>query len=50
MIKNKFKCKHVIAINSASSGILAGLIALGAKPGDEILTPSNTYVSLKYNV
>lgn len=45
IIKNKFKCKHVIATNSASSGIFAGLIALGAKPGDEILTPSNTYVS-----
>lgn len=45
MIKEKFKCRNVIATNSATSGIIAGLLSLGAKQGDEILTPSNTYVS-----
>ena len=44
-IKKKFKIKNAIAVNSCTSGIAAALIALGAKKGDEILTPSNTFIS-----
>ncbi len=44
-IKNKIKTKNVIAVNSATSGIFISLIALGAKKGDEVITPSNTYIS-----
>ncbi len=44
-IMQKIKVKHVISVNSATSGIFITLIALGAKKGDEIITPSNTYIS-----
>lgn len=45
LIKKKIKTKYVVAVNSCTSGIAASLIALGAKKGDEVLTPSNTFVS-----
>ena len=45
LIKKKIKTKHVIAVNSATSGIFISLVALGAKKGDEVITPSNTYIS-----
>jgi dTDP-4-amino-4,6-dideoxygalactose transaminase len=45
IIKRKILTKNVIAINSATSGIFITLVALGAKVGDEVITPSNTYIS-----
>jgi dTDP-4-amino-4,6-dideoxygalactose transaminase len=45
IIKKKLKAKYAIAVNSCTSGIAASLTALGAKRGDEVLTPSNTFVS-----
>lgn len=45
LIKKKIKTKYVIAVNSCTSGIAASLAALGAKRGDEVLTPSNTFIS-----
>ncbi len=45
IIKNKINSKNIIAVNSATSGIFASLLALGAKKGDEVITPSNTYIS-----
>ncbi len=45
LIKKKIKTKHVVAVNSATSGIFISLVALGAKKGDEVITPSNTYIS-----
>ena len=45
IIKKKIKTKNVIAVNSATSGIFITLIALGAQRGDEVITPSNTYIS-----
>ena len=45
IIKKKIKTKNVIAVNSCTSGIMASLIALGAKKGDEILTTANTFIS-----
>ena len=45
IIKKKIKTKNVIAVNSATSGIFITLVALGAKKGDEVITPSNTYIS-----
>ena len=43
-VKKKIKTKHAIAVNSCTSGIIAALIAKGAKPGDEVVTPSNTFI------
>ena len=45
LIKKKLGVKHVVAVNSCTSGIAACLVALGAKKGDEVLTPSNTFIS-----
>ena len=45
VIKKKIQTKNVIAVNSATSGIFITLVALGAKRGDEVITPSNTYIS-----
>ena len=45
IIEKKIKTKNTIAVNSATSGIFITLVALGAKKGDEVITPSNTYIS-----
>lgn len=45
LVKKKIKAKYAIAVNSCTSGIAACLSALGAKRGDEVLTPSNTFIS-----
>lgn len=38
-------CKHAVAIASATSGMHLALLALGIGPGDEVITPSQTWVS-----
>ena len=45
LIKKKINVKNVIAVNSGTIGIFTCLVALGAKKNDEVITPSNTYVS-----
>lgn len=38
-------CKHAIAVASATAGMHVVLAALGIGPGDEVITPSQTWVS-----
>ncbi|WP_108649008.1 UDP-4-amino-4-deoxy-L-arabinose aminotransferase [Dongshaea marina] len=38
-------CRHAIAITSATAGMHLTLLALGIGPGDEVITPSQTWVS-----
>lgn len=38
-------CRHAIAISSATAGMHLTLLALGVGPGDEVITPSQTWVS-----
>lgn len=40
-----FGCKHAIAVCSATAGMHITLLALGIGPGDEVITPSQTWVS-----
>lgn len=38
-------CKHAVALSSATGGMHIALLALGIGPGDEVITPSQTWVS-----
>ncbi|WP_421847068.1 UDP-4-amino-4-deoxy-L-arabinose aminotransferase [Marinomonas sp.] len=38
-------CRHAIAVCSATAGMHITLLALGIGPGDEVITPSQTWVS-----
>lgn len=40
-----FGCKHAVALSSATAGMHIVLAALGVGPGDEVITPSQTWVS-----
>ncbi|WP_445497618.1 UDP-4-amino-4-deoxy-L-arabinose aminotransferase [Photorhabdus sp. SF281] len=40
-----FGCKHAVALASATAGMHLTLMALGIGPGDEVITPSLTWVS-----
>jgi UDP-4-amino-4-deoxy-L-arabinose-oxoglutarate aminotransferase len=42
---NYVGCKHAVAISSATGGMHITLLALGIGPGDEVITPSQTWVS-----
>ncbi|MBW3759984.1 UDP-4-amino-4-deoxy-L-arabinose aminotransferase [Aeromonas jandaei] len=40
-----FGCQHAVALCSATAGMHVTLVALGIGPGDEVITPSQTWVS-----
>ncbi len=37
--------KHAVALNSCTAGLHIGMLALGVKPGDEVIMPSLTFVA-----
>ena len=38
-------CKHAVALNSCTAGLHLSMIALGVKPGDEVITTPLTFVA-----
>ena len=36
---------HVVALNSGTDALFLGLLAAGIKPGDEVITPSNSFIA-----
>lgn len=44
-IIRKIGVKHCIAVNSGTSALMAALVALDVKPGDEVLVPGYTFVA-----
>ncbi|MFL6513224.1 MAG: DegT/DnrJ/EryC1/StrS family aminotransferase [Nitrososphaera sp.] len=45
LMKNYLKIKHVVSVNSGTSALYAALLAAGINPGDEVLSPSFTFVA-----
>lgn len=44
-IANKVNCEHCLCVSSGTAALKLGLIALGVKAGDEIITQSFTFVA-----
>ena len=42
--------KHAVALNSCTAGLHLSLIALGVKPGDEVIVPSMTFAATANSV
>lgn len=38
-------CKHALAVNSGTAALQLGLDAIGLRPGDEVLVPTNTFTA-----
>jgi perosamine synthetase len=45
LLRRYLDVKHIIAVNSGTSALLAALLALDLKEGDEVLLPSFTFVA-----
>jgi len=44
-VRNLVGTKHVIAVNSGTAALHTALMAIGIKPGDEVVVPSLTFVA-----
>lgn len=42
---NNFKCDHALATTSGTASLYVSLLALGIKPGDEVIVPAYTFVA-----
>jgi hypothetical protein len=43
MVREKVGSKHVLAVNSGTSALVAALVAAGIGPGDEVIVPAYTF-------
>ncbi|HXT84260.1 MAG TPA: DegT/DnrJ/EryC1/StrS family aminotransferase [Verrucomicrobiae bacterium] len=50
ILKSYLDIKHVILVNSGTSALHASLLAVGIKPGDEVILPSFTFVATANSV
>ena len=37
--------RHCVALNSGTDALVCGLVALGVRPGDEVITPPNSFIA-----
>ena len=37
--------KHCVALNSGTDALVFGLVSLGVRPGDEVITPPNSFIA-----
>ncbi len=44
-ISNLCNVKHTVALNSGTDALTLGLHLLGVKPGDEVITPPNSFIA-----
>src|SRR5271166_3382079 len=44
-IESQLGVPHCLAINSCTSALLAGMMALGVEPGDEVIVPGYTFIA-----
>ena len=44
-ISEAFNVEHVVAVNSGTDALILGLSALGIGPGDEVITPPNSFIA-----
>jgi len=57
-ITQKFECllaeylevEHVVAVSNGSSALLLALMAVGVKPGDEVIVPNRTWIATAHAV
>jgi len=47
---NKIGTKYAVSFNSASSALHAAVVAVGVKPGEEVIVPPNTFTSTATSV
>lgn len=45
LFAEKSGAAHVLAVNSGTSALIAGLVGLGVSQGDEVLVPAYTYIA-----
>ncbi len=44
-MSEKLGVRHVLGLNSCTSALLTGLLALGVEPGDEVIVPGYTFIA-----
>ncbi len=44
-LRSLLKVKHVLAVSSGTAALLTSLLAIGIRPGDEVIIPSFTFVA-----
>lgn len=44
-LRRYLKVKHVFGVADGTNALILGLMAMGIKPGDEVIVPSHTYIA-----